>query len=533
MESVDRNFNDALPIGTRIGSSVLGGALGQGGEGLVYLGEHPEFGSVVVKEFWPKQIVSRSDHGNVSPAQSNWQSAYKTGLKNFIASSRRLCELPPHPNVVDALEVVEANGTAYLVMRHLVGTALSSRLESGTSMGREQVGRLAADLCSGLAHLHGHGLVHRDVSPDNIIMVQDRAVLIDLNAAKDEARQVSLSLGNLVKAGYSPFEQYLESSTTLDARSDIYAASAVLIHAITGHKPAPASNRMADRTVPGHTLGTLPIASYPPRFIKAIEHGFALSPGDRPGSIDEWRRELDLPRLVDWNGQPNPRQGSRQRSALFGGLALAGLGAAGLAMWHFGFTESCAAGSEQTATTPCAQVDASPSTASAQASDGAEVALAASDDASPAETGNSAPGPNLSQESKRTVPTGEPGKGSPSPSAKDMAAAADATASAVDPTCEGRTLVFSIARSNLAISENDNRALRKIAKDYQVCGNITMVIEGGTNGGDELRQEYDVYLLVRKVLMDGGVKAFSKGSGVTSAKGVQHPSTIRVIVTTW
>lgn len=382
MSTPGRNYADALPIGTKIGATVLGGALGQGGEGLVYLGEHPEFGSVVVKEFWPKHIVSRSEAGGVSPAQPNWQVAYRTGLQSFIETSHRLCDLPPHPNVVEALEVIEMNRTAYLVMRHLVGTPLSNRLESATALARERVGSLAADICSGLEHLHYHGLIHRDVSPDNIIMVEDRAVLIDLNAAKNEARQASLSLGTLVKSGYSPFEQYHESSASLDTRSDIYAASAVLIHAMTGRKPIPASNRMSDRTAPAHTIAALPEGSYPAGFIKAVEHGFALDPQDRPQSIAQWRKELDLPALAAWDGQKPPKSFA-WRPAFTGALALAAFCAAGLLLWSYAPSSTCSSGTRGAGGPPCALASPVQVLDSEEASEGAAIALATTEPARP------------------------------------------------------------------------------------------------------------------------------------------------------
>ena len=294
----DPMFGDALPMGTRIGNVVLGGAIGQGGEGIVYLGEHVKRGRVVVKEYWPKLIVSRSESGQVSASQPRWQAALREGSRNFEELGRRLCGLPLHQNVVEFIDVIIANQTAYLLMQHLPGAPLSLLLDEGRPLPPVQVLALAQQLCSGLAHLHAQGLIHRDVAPDNVIVDAGRAILIDLNAARDEERQVSLSLNGLVKPGYSPFEQYAQSAAELDARSDIYAASAVLIYAITGQKPREAAARMQNReTLDGALVAAAP-AGFDPAFLAAVEHGFALFKQDRPASIAEWQNEL-FPEAVD------------------------------------------------------------------------------------------------------------------------------------------------------------------------------------------------------------------------------------------
>lgn len=337
-DQFDPLFGDALPMGTRIGPAILGGAIGQGAEGLVYLAEHDRLGRVVVKEFWPKQIASRSNSGVVRVSQPGWQEAYRKACRAFAEKGERLCQLPPHPGIVRFHEVIDANGTFYLVMDQVQGIPLATLLSAGKALEPGQVRDLADALTAGAAHLHANDLIHRDIAPDNIIVGGDmsQATLIDLNAAKDEVQEGSQSLQGLVKAGYSPFEQYIGASNELDARGDIYAIAAVLIHAITGARPQVPLRRSELGPTDPDPFTDLPPGKHNPGFIAALRHGFALRAADRPGSIVAWRAELGLESGGALPPQPL-RAPIQWRKPLLGGLgalALIGGGFGLRAAWN-------------------------------------------------------------------------------------------------------------------------------------------------------------------------------------------------------
>ena len=333
-DEFDPMYGDALPMGTRIGAVVLGGAIGQGAEGIVYLAEHERLGRVVVKEFWPKQIASRSASGGVKESQPGWQEALRDGRNAFTRTGQRLCELEPHPNIVQAYELIENETTSYLVMQHAQGVALASLLQSGTPLEPAQVLALADALTSAAAHLHANQLIHRDIAPDNVLVGADlaKAVLIDLNAAKDEVQQASQSVHGLVKAGYSPFEQYSASTSRLDKRSDIYGITAVLIHAVTGQRPLDAVRRMELGSDASDPLAGMTLGRYSPDFLAALRHGFALRAADRPETVEAWRQELGLDVPVGQTGvsplpppaqlHPEPPR-KKNRSLVLAGLAAA------------------------------------------------------------------------------------------------------------------------------------------------------------------------------------------------------------------
>lgn len=329
-DEFDPLFGDALPMGTRVGPAVLGGAIGQGAEGLVYLAEHDRLGRVVVKEFWPKQIASRSNSGVVRVSQPGWQEAYRKACKAFAEKGERLCELPQHPGIVRFHEVIEANGTFYLVMDQVQGIPLATLLGAGKALEPGQVRDLADALTAAAAHLHANDLIHRDIAPDNIIVGADmaQATLIDLNAAKDEVQEGSQSLQGLVKAGYSPFEQYIGASNELDARGDVYAIAAVLIHALTGVRPMVPLRRSELGPQDPDPFAALPTGRYDPGFIAALSHGFALRAADRPASVAAWRGELGLDRADQPSAAPARPPGTSphsRRLPVFAGLAVAAL----------------------------------------------------------------------------------------------------------------------------------------------------------------------------------------------------------------
>ena len=326
MTDADASYADALPIGTRIGPIVLGGAIGQGAEGIVYLADHDRLGRVVVKEYWPKQIVSRSSSGTTHASQPGWQDAYRRGRTRFADLGERLCAIDPHPNIVRFHESVDANKTCYLVMRHVLGTPLSALLASGHPMRAERVQALADGLTAALDHLHSASLTHRDIAPDNVIMaaMSDAPVLIDLNAAKDEIHAASHSMQGLVKPGYSPIEQYhAEDPRSTGPWSDIYATAAVLYRAITGKTPEDAGRR-AYRD--GHEpLTALAPAGYAPAFLAAIDHGLERQPDDRPQSARAWRKALgfdqDQDELLLIEAVPPQARARSGRAVWFGGAA--------------------------------------------------------------------------------------------------------------------------------------------------------------------------------------------------------------------
>lgn len=282
-------FQSARAEGTRIGSVVLGPAIGQGGEGIVYLAEHDQHGQVVVKEYWPSQISSRSPDGSVVSSTAHWQDAFRQGKERFRQLGKRLIRLHQHQNIVLFHELIEADKTCYLVMQYIAGPTLQDELAAGKFADPHAINRLADQLSSAIVHLHEEEIWHRDISPDNVLISQKngRALLIDFNAAKDLVLDVTQSVHMLTKSGFSPIEQYSASMDQMAPTADIYSASAVLYFAISGQRPVDATRRAMGEAMP--KLSDIAVGKAPPAMLAAIDCGLNVKAADRPQTAEAWR----------------------------------------------------------------------------------------------------------------------------------------------------------------------------------------------------------------------------------------------------
>lgn len=295
----ETEFHSAHPPGKQVGALVLEKAIGQGGEGIVYLAQHATLGRVVVKEYWPSQIALRKPDGSAVPQVSKWQDAFRTGLTRFVDIGRRMIALDPHQNIVKFHELFEFDQTCYLVMQFIEGEPLDAAIAAGRFSTPKSIVKLADQLSSALVHLHEEKIWHRDIAPDNILIARKngRAVLIDFNAAKDLVFQVSQSMANLTKSGFSPHELYLSGPEAQAPTVDIYSASAVLYNAITGERPIDAGRRAFEDHLP--KLTEIAKGKAPADLLAAIDAGLAVRPKNRPQSATEWRYALGFDRDIE------------------------------------------------------------------------------------------------------------------------------------------------------------------------------------------------------------------------------------------
>jgi len=313
IEDLDLGTNDELPPGSRLlfGQFTIESFLNSGGFGIVYLARDSLDRRVVIKECYPSTFCRRV--GTTVGARSRQQQdGFQSAVRSFLEEAVTLSKLN-HRNIIKVHHVFEDNETAYMAMEYIDGPDLLQTVE-GTARPltpKEIVAHLTTML-DAVNHVHEQGLLHRDISPDNILLdkATGRPILIDFGASRKEVTRKSRAVSGLrvVKDGYSPQEFYVHGSKQAPC-SDLYALAASFYHLITGETPKTSQERLS--SIAGREGDPLrPLTgrfrAYPREFLQAIDKAMEIFPRDRLQSVAEWRAMLD--------GQAEPKPLARTPS---------------------------------------------------------------------------------------------------------------------------------------------------------------------------------------------------------------------------
>lgn len=276
-----------LPKTILNGKYITGRTIGEGGFGITYIGYDLNLDiRVAIKEYYPTGFVTReaANGSTVSPHTGNGEAYVTAGLNKFLDEARTLARFHNLPGIVEVRDFFRENGTAYIVMEFVDGVTLKSELQrSGGKMAAQRVLSLMRPLIESLASVHAQGVIHRDISPDNIMLTSDGHVkLIDFGAAR-ETDSGGKSVSVMLKPGYAPEEQYLTHGE-LGPWTDIYALCATMYKLITGETP-PESLARAQGT-PLKSFAELG-APVPPAVEAALLKGLAIRRVDRFRSMTE------------------------------------------------------------------------------------------------------------------------------------------------------------------------------------------------------------------------------------------------------
>ena len=278
------SHSSALPRGTRLhnGAYAIGEVLGQGGFGITYKGGDMALKRyVAIKEYFPHGALRQG--ADVVMADDG---ALRRGVAEFLNEARVLSRFH-HPGIVGVAGTFEANNTAYMVMEWIEGETLDARIQSKKRLDEWEVLDIGSRLASALETVHGAGILHRDIKPDNIILRKAGAVLIDFGTARSFDGSAT-KMTQIVTPGYAPLEQYAAQAKRGPA-SDIYALGATLYHALSGHKPVAATDRAADIALP-NLRALLP--GLTPMFASAIMGALEMEFARRPQSAGEFEAQL-------------------------------------------------------------------------------------------------------------------------------------------------------------------------------------------------------------------------------------------------
>ncbi|MCX8099155.1 MAG: protein kinase [Casimicrobiaceae bacterium] len=290
--------SSALPAGTRLGEFEITGVVGEGGFGIVYTARDVTLDRIVaIKEYLPAAFAFRSGRGTIELRSPEHEKTFQAGLSSFLNEARLLARFS-HPGLVEVYRFWEDNGTAYMAMRYYRGVTLREMIRSHPEVITEEWLRQTLDpILLALRELHAEQCYHRDVAPDNIMVLPNgRSVLMDFGAARRIIGGMTRALTTVLKPGYAPIEQYSDDgSMAQGAWTDIYAIGGVLYHAMTGKVPVQAISRMM--VDPLKDVATLARGPYSERLCQAVMKCLAVMPEQRFQSIDELRAALG------WSGQ--------------------------------------------------------------------------------------------------------------------------------------------------------------------------------------------------------------------------------------
>ena len=286
----------ALPAKTElVGDYRIQRVLGAGGFGVTYLADELALSRVVtIKEYFPSDFAARTNGVIAAPRSSDCAGDFKWGLDRFIDEAKTLAKFD-HPNIVRVFRYFRANSTGYMVLKFEEGQSLKSWLKSlGRAPRQAELDAIVGPLLDALESIHKEDFLHRDIAPDNIIIRSDGTpVLIDFGSARGEIAAHSKTVSALVKPGYSPYEQYAETSRQQGPWTDIYALAATLYHAITGKRPQDAPSRMLkDDYISARSAA---VGAYRAGFLRAIDKALLLNVEARPQSVAAWRGDLLAP----------------------------------------------------------------------------------------------------------------------------------------------------------------------------------------------------------------------------------------------
>ncbi len=277
-----------LSAGTVLfGKYLVGNAIGEGGFGITYVGYDEKLDlKVAIKEFFPSGFANRNNtvSNNVVLNYSRQGEYFSNGKENFLREAQSLAKFSNERGVVDVREFFTENNTAYIVMEYLDGVNLSKYISKHGVFPSEQICRLMLPVIRSLEKIHKEGIIHRDISPDNIVYLSGGGMkLTDFGSARYFSLNKTISLSVVLKPGYAPHEQYGRKSNQ-GPWTDVYALCATLYKCMTGITPTDAFSRsQSDDLAPPSELG----AKISEELEEVIMHGLGIMPEDRYQNMGE------------------------------------------------------------------------------------------------------------------------------------------------------------------------------------------------------------------------------------------------------
>lgn len=237
-QSIQPQTEYKLPPGTIIaGRYIIGADIGEGGFGITYLAYDNKLDTrCAVKEYYPHTVAVRNSKASNEIGCPENSSEYDSGLIRFRSEAEKLSQFYSLKSIVNVRDYVEENNTGYIIMNYVEGISLKNYLDAHKGkISADEAFSMMEPIIHDLSIIQKEGIIHRDISPENIMVTEDnKLVLIDFGSAREYEDSKSLSI--ILKHGYAPPEQYI-SSGNQGPWTDVYSICATIYRAITGKAP--------------------------------------------------------------------------------------------------------------------------------------------------------------------------------------------------------------------------------------------------------------------------------------------------------
>ena len=323
-----------LPYHTVLnGKYMVGRAIGEGGFGITYIGWDLNLGiKVAIKEFYPEGFVGRygDDSYTVRSFQGDSTVFFQKGKDKFLEEARSLGKFMNLPGIVSVKDFFLQNNTVYIVMEYLEGQSLKAYAkQKNGKVEKEELLEIIKPVIESLVEVHKSGLIHRDISPDNIMICKDGKVkLIDFGAARETSPKGEKTLSVMLKKGYSPEEQY-RTHGEQGTWTDVYAMCATIYAMLTGVKPDEPLDRMENETLKAPSEYGVKLTK---RQENVLLKGLEIKASDRVQTMEELFRGLYC------EGKENEfalkKHKNKKRMAVVAAAAIAVIGMIAAFVWN-------------------------------------------------------------------------------------------------------------------------------------------------------------------------------------------------------
>lgn len=269
------------------GKYMVGRVLGMGGFGITYIGwDFYQSRKIAIKEYFPRGVADRSIlyATDVYTKSIQVSTEYMSGLNTYLKEAENLCGFYDLDGIVSVRDFFYGNKTAYIIMEYIEGIHLKQFAKSnGGVLLPEVVFYFIKPVIRALSVIHKKDMIHRDISPDNIMIDKNHKVkLIDFGAAKN----YGIHGGNdsiVLKYGYAPIEQYSREGKQ-GPWTDVYSLCATMYYLMVGKKPPDARERLKkDELKSPLELGV----AIGRQQNMALMRGLAVQPRERYSSMEE------------------------------------------------------------------------------------------------------------------------------------------------------------------------------------------------------------------------------------------------------